>query len=78
MNVSLSKEITKRTWLSNKFLKNRTDYNKRECSQQHDYCVRFVKKAKSNIKVTLMNEKKIIESHFWKATVFIGQNCIKK
>ena len=64
VNVSYSKEIMKRTRLTNIFLKNKTDYNKRECSQQHNNCVPFVKKAKSNIKVILINEKKLQKATF--------------
>ena len=39
INKTLSKEITKRTRLRNKFLKDGNDYNKREFSKQELLCV---------------------------------------
>ena len=49
MNKALSNEIMTRTRLRNKFLKDRSEENKKKYSKQRNYCVsQFLKKPKSD------------------------------
>ena len=66
MNKKLSKAIMNRTRLRNKFLKNRTDENKRKYSKQRNYCVSLLRKTK-RIYYNNLNEKNITDNKkFWK------------
>ena len=58
MNKALPKEITTRTPLRNKFLKDRSEENKRKYSKPRNYCVSLLRKPKSNYFANL-NEKNI-------------------
>ena len=48
MNKALSKEIMTRTRLRNKFLKDRSEENKKKYSKQRNYCVSRLRKSKSD------------------------------
>ena len=66
MNKALSKEIMTRTRLGDKFLKDRSEKNKKKYSKQRNYCVSLLRKSKSNYFGNL-NEKDIDDSKtFWK------------
>ena len=52
MNMTLSKEIIKRTKLRNTFLKERTGESKKRYISQRNYCVSLLKKTK-NIIITV-------------------------
>ena len=66
MNKALSKEIMTRTRLRNKFLKDRSEENKKKYSKQRNYCVSLLRKSKSNYFGNL-NEKNINDNKtFWK------------
>ena len=56
MIKTLSKEIMTRTMLRNRFLKNRTEENKRKYTKQRNHCVSLLKKIKSEYYSNL-NEK---------------------
>ena len=60
MNKALSKEIMPRTRLRNKFLKDRSEKNKKKYSKQRNYCVCLLRKSKSDISEILMRQI------FWK------------
>ena len=65
-NKELSKAIMTRTRLRNRFLKNRSDENRRKYSKQRNYCVSLLRKTKRNYYSNL-NEKKITDNKkFWK------------
>ena len=66
MNKALSKEIMTRTRLRNKFLKDRSEENKKKYSKQRNYCVSLLRKSKSDYFGNL-NEKNINDKkHFGK------------
>ena len=66
MNKALSKEIMTRTRLRNKFLKDRSEENKKKYSKQRNYCVSLLRKSKSNYFGNL-NDKNINDNKtFWK------------
>ena len=66
MNKALPKEIMTRTRLRSKFLKDRSEENKKKYSKQRNYCVSLLRKSKSNYFGNL-NEKDIDDSKtFWK------------
>ena len=66
MNKALSKEIMTRTRLRNKFLKDRSEENKKKYSKQRNYCVSLLRKSKSDYFGNL-NEKNINDNKtFWK------------
>ena len=66
MNKTLSKEITKRARLSNKFLKDRNDYNKRESPKQSNYCLSLARKFKK-LYYSYLDEKMVTDNKtFWK------------
>ena len=60
MNKTLSKEIMTRTRLRNRFLKNRTEENKRKYTKQRNYCVSLLRKVKNECYSNL-NEKDVTE-----------------
>ena len=55
---ALSKEIMTKTRLRNKFLKDRSEENKKKYSKQRNYCVSLLRKSKSDYFGNL-NEKNI-------------------
>ena len=66
MNKALSKEIMTATRLRNKFLKDRSEENKKKYSKQRNYCVSLLRKSKLNYFGNL-NEKNINDNKtFWK------------
>ena len=48
MSKALSKEVMTRTRLRNKFLKDRSEENKKKYSKQRNYCVSLMRKSKSD------------------------------
>ena len=79
MNKTLSKEIMKRTKLRNKFLKERTDENKKRYTSERNYCVLLLKKTKKTYHNSL-NEKDVSDNKtFWKTEKrFISDNIVSK
>ena len=66
MNKTLYKEIMTRSRLRNKFLKGRSEENKKKYSKQCNYCVSLLRKSKSDYFGNL-NEKNINDNKtFWK------------
>ena len=66
MNKALSKEIMTRARLGDKFLKDRSEENKKKYSKQRNYCVSLLRKSKSNYFGNL-NDKNINDNKtFWK------------
>ena len=56
----------KRSRLRNIYLKNRSDYDKREYNKQRSYCVSLLRKTKTNYCVNL-NEKDLTDNkQFWR------------
>ena len=66
MNKALSKEIMTRTRRRNKFLKNRSEENKKRFSKQRNYCVSLLRKSKSDYSEILMRKISMITKHFGK------------
>ena len=66
MNKTLSKAVMHRTRFLNKYLRNRTDENKRKSKKQRNYCVSLLRKTKreyySNLDVKNITDNKT----FWK------------
>ena len=66
MNKTLSKAIMHRTRIYNKYLRNKTDKNKRKYTKQRNYCVSLLRKSKreyySNLDVKNITDNKT----FWK------------
>ena len=79
MNKALSKEITIRTRLRNKFLKDRSEENKKKYSKQHNYCVSpLLRKSKLNYFESLNEKISMITKHFGNYYVlFIGKTTNK-
>ena len=66
INKTLYKEIMTRSRLRNKFLKGRSEENKKKYSKQCNYCVSLLRKSKSDYFGNL-NEKNINDNKtFWK------------
>ena len=66
MNKTLSNEIMTRTRLRNRFLKNRTEANKRKYMKQRNYCVSLSRKI-NNEYYSNLNEKDVTDNKmFWK------------
>ena len=66
MNKTLSEEIMTLTSLRNRFLKNRTEENKRKYTKQRNYCVSLLRKVK-NKHYSNLNEKDVTDNKmFWK------------
>ena len=66
MNKTLSKAIMLRTKLRNKFLKNRSNENKKNCVKQRNHCVSLLRKMKREYYSNL-DEKNVCDSKtFWK------------
>ena len=79
MNKTLSKEIMKRTKLPNKYLRERTDESKKQCTSQQNCCVSLLEKTKRDYHNTL-NEKYVSANKtFWKTMkpFFFRQDSFK-
>ena len=61
MNKTLSKEIMTLTRLRNRFLKNRTEENKKKYTKQRNYCVSLLRKVK-NKHYSNLNEKYVTDN----------------
>ena len=68
MNKTLSKEIMMRTRLRSRFLKNRTEENKRKHMKQRNYCVSLLRKVKSEY-YSNRNEKDVTDNKMFSKTV---------
>ena len=79
MNKALSEEITIRTRLRNKFLKDRSEENKKKYSKQRNYCVSpLLRKSKLNYFENLNEKISMITKHFGNYYVlFIGKTTNK-
>ena len=66
MNKTLSKALIHRTKFRNKYLRNKTDQNKRKYTKNQSYCVSLLRKSKreyySNLDVMNITDNKM----FWK------------
>ena len=66
MKKTLSKEILTRTRLRNRFLKNRTEENKRNYTKQRNHCVSLLRKVKNEYYSNL-NKKDVTDNKMvWK------------
>ena len=66
MNRELSKAIMMRARLRNKFFKEKTVENRKNCNKQRNYCVTLLKKVKKEYYGSL-DEKHVIDNKtFWK------------
>ena len=68
MNKTLSKEIMTRTRLRNRFLKNRTEENKKKYTKQRNYCVSLLRKVKNECYSNL-NEKDVTDNKMFRKIV---------
>ena len=68
MNKTLSKEIMMRARLRSRFLKNRTEENKRKYMKQQNYCVSLLRKVKSEY-YSNRNEKYVTDNKMFSKTV---------
>ena len=66
MIKTLSKEIMTRTMLRNRFLKNRSEENKRKYTKQRNHCVSLLKKIKSEYYSNLNEKDGTDNKMFWK------------
>ena len=62
MNKVLSKEITTRTRLKKKFLKDKSEKNKENYSKQPNYCVSLLRKLNMAISEILMRKISMIKN----------------
>ena len=65
MNKTICTEITKRTRMRNKFLRERTEANRRAYNIQRNYCVSLIRKTKRDCYSNL-NHKQVTDKNFWK------------
>ena len=66
LNKELSKAHKKRTYLRNRYLKKRSDQNKKLYTKQRSYCVSLLRKTKKNHYANL-NQKDITDNkQFWR------------
>ena len=68
MNKALSKDIMTRTRLRNKFLRDRSEENKKKYSKQRNYYVSLLRKSKSDYFGNL-NEKNINDNKTFRKTI---------
>ena len=66
MNKALSKEMMTRTCLRNKFLKDRSEENKKKYSKKRNFCVSLLRKSKADYSEILMRKISMITKHFGK------------
>ena len=66
MNETISRELRKRTRMRNKFLRERTEANRRAYNIQRNYCVSLIRKPKRDYYSNL-NHKQVTDNKiFWK------------
>ena len=68
MNKTMLREIMKRTRMGNKFLKERTEANRRAYNIQGNYCVSLIQKTKRDYYSNL-NHKQVSDIKFFWETV---------
>ena len=75
MNRMLSKQITKRTRLKNKFLNSKSEDDKKNYSKQRNYCVFLLGRTKKKYYRNLEPEK-VVDQRTFKKTVkpFLSKN----
>ena len=66
MNKELSKAIMNRTRLRNRFLRDRSDENRKKYSKQRNYCVTLLRKTKRNYYSNLKQNNITDNKKFWK------------
>ena len=67
MNKTLSKAIMHRTRFRNKYLRNKTDENKRKYTKQRNYCVSLLRKSKREYDINLDVKNITDNKTFWRA-----------
>ena len=76
MNKTLSKALIHRTKFRNKYLRNKTDKNKRKYTKNQSYCVSLLRKSKreyySNLDVKNITDNKV----FWKTVKLFQSNKV--
>ena len=65
MNKKLSKEIMTRSRLRNKFLKTKTDANRKAYNKQRNYCVSLFRREKKSFFSNLDTKKVVDNKRFW-------------
>ena len=68
MNKTLPRDIMTRTRLRNKFLKNRSEGNKKKFLKQRNYCVSLLRKSKSDY-FENFHEKNIDDNKTFRKTI---------
>ena len=66
MNKTISREIMKRKRLRNKFLRKRTEANRRAYNIQRNYCVSLRRKIKRDYYSNLNHKQFTDNKNFWK------------
>ena len=65
MNQKLSKEIMTRSRLRNKFLKTKTDANRKANNKQRNYCASLFRREKKSFFNNLDTKKIVDNKRFW-------------
>ena len=65
INKTIKKAFMTRTRLTNMYLKNRSDNNKREYNKQRNYCISLLQKTKSNYYANLNGKDLTDNKQFW-------------
>ena len=65
MNRILIKEITKRSTLRNKFLKSKSEANKKHCVKQRNYCMSLLRKTEDEYYGNLDPKKAADNRNIW-------------
>ena len=79
MNKKLSKEIMTRSRLRNKFLKTKTDANRKAYNKQRNYCVSLFRREKKSFFNNLDTKKIVDNKRFWRTVkpFFSDKNRVK-
>ena len=79
MNKKLSKEIMTRSRLRSKFLKTKTDANRKAYNKQRNYCVSLFRKQKKSFFNNLDTKKIVDNKRFWRTVkpFFSDKNRVK-
>ena len=79
MNKKRSKEIMTRSRLRNKFLKTKSDANRKAYNKQRNYCVSLFRREKKSFFNNLDTKKIVHDKHFWQTVkpFFSNKNRVK-
>ena len=66
MNKTISREIVKRTRMRNKFLREKTEANRRAYNIQRNYCTSLIRKTKRDYYSNLNHKQVTDNKSFWK------------